>query len=170
MSLHVGYLRQYSPKTYFMNCEVPVLRFSSKIIYKKKKTITSGTCVSIQHSIPRQFCDCKIWATVSETVPLDVCPKQRFKSTLSADWSESLLGTFWIAKYATFLHVDNKDWSDCMNVQADLSLCWRHKSEGRFSYVVTCFSVFRPFVQERCSASHSLFWWYGETLCRVWST
>ena len=46
-------------------------------------------------------------------------------------WSESSLGTFWIAK---FPHADKKTfWSDCMD--ADLSLCWAHMSEGMFSHV-----------------------------------
>ena len=32
---------------------------------------------------------------------------------LRALWSESSLGTFWIAKDAKFLNVDIEDWSDC---------------------------------------------------------
>ena len=31
--------------------------------------------------------------------------------------------------------VDNEDWSDCLDVQADLSLSWVHMSEGTFSHV-----------------------------------
>ena len=43
-------------------------------------------------------------------------------------WSESSLGTFWIAKVAKFL---------CTDAQADLSLRWAHISEGTFSLVET---------------------------------
>ena len=37
-----------------------------------------------------------------------------------AVWSESSLGAFWIAKSAIF-HADNGFWSNCVDVQADLS-------------------------------------------------
>ena len=37
-------------------------------------------------------------------------------------WSESSLGTFWIANDAKFLHADKEDWSNWADVQADLSL------------------------------------------------
>ena len=33
-----------------------------------------------------------------------------------------------------FLHADNEDWSDCTQVQADLSLHFAHISEGTFSH------------------------------------
>ena len=42
------------------------------------------------------------------------------------------MGTFWIAKDAKFLHVDNEHCSDCMDVQADFSLHPAHMSEGIF--------------------------------------
>ena len=29
----------------------------------------------------------------------------------------------------------SEDWSDCINAQADLNLCWMHMSEGTFSYI-----------------------------------
>ena len=41
-------------------------------------------------------------------------------------WPVSSLGTLWIVKNAKFLQVDNKDWSDCTDVQADLSSLWAH--------------------------------------------
>ena len=34
------------------------------------------------------------------------------------------------------VHVDGKDWSDCMDVQADLSLCWAHLSFCRFCHAL----------------------------------
>ena len=48
--------------------------------------------------------------------------------------SESSLCAFRIAKDAKFLDADNKDWSNCLDAQADLSLCG-HTSEGTFSHV-----------------------------------
>ena len=43
-------------------------------------------------------------------------------------WSESFLGTFWIAKDAEICYLDNKDWSDYADAQTDLILightCW----------------------------------------------
>ena len=38
---------------------------------------------------------------------------------IRADWSESSLSEFWIAKYARFLHADNKDIIDCADAQDD---------------------------------------------------
>ena len=40
---------------------------------------------------------------------------------IRAVWSESLLGAFWITKYAKFLHAENGDWSDYVDAKADLS-------------------------------------------------
>ena len=54
---------------------------------------------------------------------------------IRAVWSESSLGAFWIANDAKFLHADNEDWSDCADVQADLSLHWAHMSEATYSHV-----------------------------------
>ena len=42
---------------------------------------------------------------------------------------------FWIAVDAKSLHVDNGDWSDYANAQADLSLRLAHTSESTFSQV-----------------------------------
>ena len=39
-------------------------------------------------------------------------------------WSGSLLCTQWVAKDPSFLYADSKDWSDWVNAQADLNLCW----------------------------------------------
>ena len=52
--------------------------------------------------------------------------------------AQSSLGTFWIAKYARFLHADIEDWSDCMDVQADLSLCQAHVRK----YIFSCWGSF----------------------------
>ena len=43
-------------------------------------------------------------------------------------WSESSPCTHWVAKGPRFLHADSKDWSDWADAQADLSLCWAHRS------------------------------------------
>ena len=53
----------------------------------------------------------------------------------SAVRSESLAGTFCIAKNAKFLHVDNKHCSDCTDAQTDLNLHWVHVSDGTFDHV-----------------------------------
>ena len=57
--------------------------------------------------------------------------------SINAVWSESSLGTFWIAKAAKFLHVDKKDWSDCPDVRAGLSHRWAHVLEALFTEAVT---------------------------------
>ena len=55
-------------------------------------------------------------ATTSENEPSDVrLAKIQITLHISTVCSESSLVTFWIAKDAKFLHVDNKDWSDCTN-------------------------------------------------------
>ena len=69
---------------------------------------------------------------MSENVPLDMSSS---RDSDCAVWSESSVGAFWIVKDAEFPHVDNKDWSDLVDAQADLSLRWLHISEGTFSQV-----------------------------------
>ena len=55
---------------------------------------------------------------------LDMGPvKIQISLGIHSVWSESSLGTFWIAVDAKFLYVDKDDQSDCTDVQADLSLC-----------------------------------------------
>ena len=50
------------------------------------------------------------WAAMSENAPSDMHPaKIQISLCIHAFWSESSLGTFWIAKDAKFFHVDNKD-------------------------------------------------------------
>ena len=63
------------------------------------------------------------WVSMSENIPSEVCPaKIQLSWRICSDWSESSLAAFWIVKDATF----HADWSDCLDVQADLSLCWTH--------------------------------------------
>ena len=51
-----------------------------------------------------------IWAARSENVPSDMClVKIQIRLCICAVWSESSLGTFWLAKAAKFLHADNED-------------------------------------------------------------
>ena len=51
-------------------------------------------------------------------------------------WSESSLKALSIGKDTQLLCADNEDWSDFADTQADLSLRWRHMSEGTVSHVV----------------------------------
>ena len=51
-----------------------------------------------------------MWTAMSTNVPLDVFTQQRFILACAfVVWTESSLGTFWIAKGATFLHADNEN-------------------------------------------------------------
>ena len=64
------------------------------------------------------------WAI--EIGPSDMCPTQiQISLHICAIWSESSLGTFWIAKDAKFQE-DNGDWSDCTGTctQADQRICY----------------------------------------------
>ena len=80
------------------------------------------------------FC---IWATTSENVSSDV-PRAKIQISLGicTVWSESLLGTFRIAKDALFLHAGNEDWSGCVDPQAELSLS--HVRRYIFSHGGSC--------------------------------
>ena len=69
----------------------------------------------------------------SEKVPSDV---QVFRSV----WSESSLGTLWIAKDANVVPADNEDRSDGTDALTDLSLCWTHMSES------TCLTLWLIFL------------------------
>ena len=49
-------------------------------------------------------------------------------------WSESSLCAQWVAKDPSFLHADSELWSDWVDAQADLSLCWAHMPFFWFCY------------------------------------
>ena len=55
---------------------------------------------------------------------------------IRAVWSASSLGAFWIANNAKFSDPDNKNWSDSVDAQSDLSLRWAHSQKVRFFCVV----------------------------------
>ena len=62
-----------------------------------------------------------------KTNKMSVCPaKTKISLGIRPDWSESSLCAEWVAEDLSFLHADNKDWSDWADAQADLSLCWAH--------------------------------------------
>ena len=67
--------------------------------------------------------------------------KIQIRLHICAVWSESSQAAFRVAKDAKFLHVDNKDWSDCADAQADVSHPWTHLSEDTFlqdlAYIIT---------------------------------
>ena len=74
------------------------------------------------------------WVATSEDVPSDVYPAKIHTSLrIRTVWSESSLGTFWIATDAKCLHADNEDVRQTERMQSDLSLRWAHMSEGLFS-------------------------------------
>ena len=62
--------------------------------------------------------------------------KIQIRLGICAVWSESSLGSFWIAKDAMFPPADNKDADQTADELTDLCLRWMHKSEGMFSHVV----------------------------------
>ena len=76
-------------------------------------------------------CSMKTWAIRKHTFRCVHPVKIQISLCIDAFWSESSLGTFWIAKDASFFMCHIKDWS----VQTDLTLHWTHRSEGIFSYV-----------------------------------
>ena len=66
-----------------------------------------------------------------------MCPaKIQISPGIHTVWSESLLGASWIAKDASFFMQIKMTWSDCVDVQADLSLRWTHIRR----YVFSCCS------------------------------
>ena len=58
-----------------------------------------------------------IWAAAGKT-----------KWSVHPVWSESSLCAQWVAKDPGFFHADSEGWSDWADAQADLSLCWAHRS------------------------------------------
>ena len=48
----------------------------------------------------------------------------------------AMLDAFWIAKDLKCLHAENKDWSDCVDAHAELTLRWVCTSQSKFSHVV----------------------------------
>ena len=67
------------------------------------------------------------WPQHDKTNKMSVRPaKTQISLGIRPAWSESLLCTQWVAKDPMFLHADSEDWSDWVEAQADLSLCWAH--------------------------------------------
>ena len=67
----------------------------------------------------------------------DLCAQQRLRSAWASTQSDqSSLCTLWVAKDPVLLHADCKDWSDWSSAQADLNLCWAHRSFCWFCYLV----------------------------------
>ena len=59
----------------------------------------------------------------------DLCAQRRLGwACTSMQSDQSLLRAEWEAKYSSGLHADRKDWSDWSDAQADLSICWAHRS------------------------------------------
>ena len=64
-----------------------------------------------------------IWATPWQNQQNGVCAQGTLTSAQS---DQSSLCAQWVAKDPGFLHADSEDWSDWVDAQADLSLCWVH--------------------------------------------
>ena len=52
--------------------------------------------------------------------------KTRISLGIHPVWSESSLCAQWVAKDPRFSHADSEDWSDWVDIQADMRLCWAH--------------------------------------------
>ena len=67
----------------------------------------------------------------------DMCPaKIQIRLHIRAVWSESSLGTFWIAKDTMFLHLYKKNSDRSAWMYRLICLCWAHISEGKFSHIM----------------------------------
>ena len=83
------------------------------------------------------------WAASWHNQQNGMCAQRRFRSAwASAQSDQSSLCAQWVAKDPSFLHADSKDWSDCADVQADLSLRWAHMTFCWFCHeaaqIVSC--------------------------------
>ena len=65
----------------------------------------------------------------SVNIPSDMCDLRKFRSACTSaqsdqnlQWASFFFFFFLITKDEKFLHADKDDWSDCLDVQADLSL------------------------------------------------
>ena len=99
---------------------------------------TSWRCIDVEatlywHNVPAGEHRYKMSHNARKRTFGTECPaKIQISLRIHTVWSESLLDAFWIAKDATFLHADNELWSDCADVQADLSLVGRIRQKVRF--------------------------------------
>ena len=95
----------------------------------------------------RRSCDdcCfMIWAAAQQNQQNDMCTQRRLRSawhlpSLIRVFTVRIIGNY---KDPMFLHADSEDWSDWADAQADLSLCWAHRSFCCFCHAVAhlCFS------------------------------
>ena len=78
------------------------------------------------------------WSGVWKNQQDDECTKWRLKSARASTQSDhSSLCAQWVAKDPMLLHADSEDWSDWVDAQANLCLCWAHRSFCGFCHVVT---------------------------------
>ena len=68
-------------------------------------------------------------------------------SSIHPVWSVSLLCAQWVATDPRFLHPLGEDWSGWVDAQADLSLCWPHRS---FCWVLLCCGSIEPHHEKTC--------------------
>ena len=77
--------------------------------------------------LPYCHCGTILWDGTSFPTILHVWPaKTQISLCRCADWTESLQGTVWVGKGPKHLQVDSEDWSDSMDMQADLCHCWEY--------------------------------------------
>ena len=73
--------------------------------------------------------------SMTKQIKCFVLPMTQISLGFHRVWSESLLSAQWVAKDPRFLHADSKLLSDWAGAQADLSLCWAHRSFCWFCHV-----------------------------------
>ena len=79
----------------------------------------------------------------------------------STQSDQSLLCAQWVAKDTNFLHSDSEDWSDWVDAQADLSLCWAH-----MPFCLFCYEEAHIYCNTSLQTSNTL---KKTSLCHMWT-
>ena len=77
-----------------------------------------------------------IFAPPTKSTKCHVCPtKTQISLGIRTVWSVFAV-RFMVAQHPRLLHAHSEDWSDWADAQADLSLCWAHRSFCWFCHAV----------------------------------
>ena len=110
-------------------------------LHTKRTHFRSSYC-SRMHSVTNKQNEHN-WATAQQNQQNDnVNPaKNHFSLGICPVWSEPSLCDQWVVVGPVFLHAESEDWSDWADAQADLSLCWAHKSFCWFCHVAAHLNI-----------------------------
>ena len=124
---------------YWMNLRCAEKKMSSMTALTRKLKNESEMTMNLRHPVKKNEHDglqSRNEPQHDKTNKMTVCPTKTLISLgIRSVWSEPSLCAQWVTWDSRYLHVDSEDWSDWVDAQVDLSLCWAHRSFCWFCHV-----------------------------------